>query len=54
MLNFSFKISLLGLNYLSYYVKYETKLSEVAKFCSSCGASVEKVTTEEYSVCQII
>jgi len=25
-------------------------LSEEAKFCSSCGASVEKVITEEYSV----
>ena len=35
---------------MSYCVKCGTKLSEEAMFCSSCGASVEKVTTEEYSV----
>ena len=35
---------------MSYCVKCSANLSEEAKFCSSCGASVEKVTTEEYSV----
>ncbi len=35
---------------MSYCVKCGAKLSEEAKFCSFCGASVEKVTTEEYSV----
>ena len=35
---------------MSYCVKCGAKLSEEAKFCFSCGASVEKVTTEEYSV----
>ncbi len=39
-----------GLDYLFYCVKCSAKLSEEAVFCSSCGASVEKVTPEEYSV----
>jgi uncharacterized membrane protein YvbJ len=39
-----------GLNVLSYCVKCGAKLDEAAMFCSSCGAKVTKVTTEEYSV----
>ena len=35
---------------MSYCVKCGAKLGEEAKFCSFCGASVEKVTTEDYSV----
>jgi uncharacterized membrane protein YvbJ len=35
---------------MSYCVKCGAKLFEDAKFCSSCGAAVEKVTTEEYDV----
>jgi hypothetical protein len=31
-------------------VKCGAKLEADAKFCSSCGAKVAKVTTEEYSV----
>ena len=40
----------LGLNVLSYCAKCGANLDEAAKFCSSCGAKVTKVTTEEYSV----
>ena len=35
---------------MSYCVKCGAKLEESAKFCSSCGSKVTKVTTEEYSV----
>ena len=40
----------MGWNVLSYCAKCGAKLDETAKFCSSCGAPVAKVTTEEYSV----
>lgn len=35
---------------MSYCVKCGAKLEIDAMFCSSCGAKVSKVTTEEYSV----
>jgi hypothetical protein len=35
---------------LSYCVKCGAKLGEDDQFCSVCGAPVEKVTREEYSV----
>jgi len=35
---------------LSYCPKCGAKLIDDAKFCSSCGTKVSKVTTEEYSV----
>jgi uncharacterized membrane protein YvbJ len=35
---------------LSYCIKCGAKLEENAKFCSSCGAKVTKLTSEEYSV----
>jgi len=35
---------------LSYCAKCGAKLDKDAMFCSSCGARVAKVTTEEYSV----
>ncbi|MCW4016035.1 MAG: DUF4342 domain-containing protein [Candidatus Bathyarchaeota archaeon] len=35
---------------MSYCAKCGAKLVEDAKFCSSCGTKVEKITTEEYSV----
>ena len=35
---------------MSYCVKCGVKLEEKAKFCSSCGVKVTKVTSEEYSV----
>lgn len=35
---------------LSYCVKCGAKLEADARFCSSCGAPVVKVTREEYSV----
>ena len=38
------------MNVLSYCVKCGANLGEDAVFCSSCGAKVTKVTTEEYSV----
>jgi uncharacterized membrane protein YvbJ len=39
-----------GWNVLSYCAKCGAKLDEAARFCSSCGTAVAKVTTEEYSV----
>ena len=39
-----------GWNVLSYCAKCGAKLDEGDRFCSSCGAKVAKVTTEEYSV----
>jgi len=35
---------------MSYCSKCGVKLIDDAKFCSSCGTKVSKVTTEEYSV----
>jgi uncharacterized membrane protein YvbJ len=35
---------------LAYCAKCGAKLDDFAKFCSSCGAPVTKVTKEEYSV----
>jgi uncharacterized membrane protein YvbJ len=35
---------------LSYCIKCGAKLETAARFCSSCGAPVAKVTREEYSV----
>ena len=35
---------------MDYCARCGEKLVEDAKFCSSCGASVAKVTTEEYNV----
>ena len=40
----------LGVDVLSYCVKCGRKLEEDAKFCSSCGTKVSKITSEEYSV----
>jgi uncharacterized OB-fold protein len=36
--------------FLTYCAKCGAKLVSAAKFCSSCGAPVIRVTTEEYSV----
>jgi len=33
-----------------YCAKCGAKLDDAARFCSSCGASVAKITSEEYSV----
>lgn len=35
---------------MSYCIKCGAKLDKDGMFCSSCGAKVAKVTTEEYSV----
>jgi uncharacterized membrane protein YvbJ len=39
-----------GCDVLSYCAKCGAKLDEAARFCSSCGTKVAKVTTKEYSV----
>ena len=35
---------------MSYCAKCDAKLDEDTNYCSSCGAKVAKLTTEEYSV----
>ena len=35
---------------MSYCIRCGAKLEEKAKFCSSCGGKVTKLTSEEYSV----
>ena len=35
---------------MSYCAKCGAKLDDAARFCSSCGATVVRVTSEEYSV----